>query len=343
MAAAGLDQSAMERCQRQLDMLAKPPGSLGRLEEYAVRLAGIRGRVGGRLRQKAVLVFAADNGICAQGISADPQEHTAWQSEVIGQGLAAVSVLARQAGARVCVYDIGISERVNSRRVKDWNVMRGTRDISLGPAMTRIEFDSAFSAGRNAVAENEGCDIFGIGELGVGNTATAAAVTSVLLGVDPEKTVGPGSGLPKEQCGRKLERVRRAIQVNSPDARDAREVVTRVGGLDIAAMAGAYLECAKRRLPVVIDGCISACAALVACRLRPAAAGYMFPSRQSSEPGFSLIMDELGLEPPLDLHMQLGEGSGCPFMFGILEGALAVVDEMGALKNAEAGGTDEGP
>lgn len=322
----------MERCQRQLDALAKPPGSLGRLEEYAVRLAGIRGRVGGRLRQKAVLVFAADNGFLGEEISTDPQDLTAGRSELVGQGLAAVSVLARQYGAKVCIYDIGIRERVSSRRVKDWNVMRGTRDISSGPAMTRTEFDSAFSAGRNAVAENEGCDIYGVGDLGVGNTATTAAVAAVLLGVDPERTVGPGSGLPPEQQARELEGVRRAIQINSPDPEDAREVVTRVGGLDLAAMAGAYLECAKRRVPVVIDGCISACAALVAERLRPGAVGYMFASHQSTEPGFQIIMDELGLTPPLDLHMRLGEGSGCPIMFGILESALVIVDEMGTLE-----------
>lgn len=334
MAKTGLDRIAMARCRRQLNTLSKPPGSLGRLEEYAVKLAGIRHKVGGRLRQKTVLVFAADNGVCAQEITPVPQITTALQSDVIAKGLAGVSVLARLAGAKVCIYDIGVGAKV-SGRVRDWNVMRGTHDITKGAAMSRTEFDAAFSAGRNAVAENEGSDIFGIGETGICNTTTAAAVASVLLNLPPEEVTGPGTGTTAAQLEHKIACIREAVAVNHPDAQDPRDVVAKVGGLDIAAMAGAYLECAKRRLPVVIDGMISACAALVAARLRSAAADYMFASHMSPEPAFSRIMEELHLEPPLDLQMRLGEGSGCPFMFEILDGALAVVEEMGTLEAAQ--------
>lgn len=341
MTEAGLNPAAMERCREQLGALAKPPGSLGRLEEYAVRLAGIRGRVGGRFRQKAVLVFAADNGLCGEDPGETEPTATCGQSELVGQGLAAVNVFSRLAGAKVCIYDIGMRGRAESRRVKDWNVMRGTRDIRRGPAMTRTEFDAAFSAGRNAVAENEGCDIFGVGELGAGSSATAAAVAAVLLGLTPEEAVAADPALSPAELAQRRESVRQAIEANSPEGQDAREVVARVGGLDIAAMAGAYLECAKRRLPVVIDGSVSACAALVAFRLRPAAAAYMFPSQQSSDPVFRKIMAELNLEPPLDLEMRIGEGTSCPFMFVILEGALLAVDEMATLEAPKSAGDGE--
>lgn len=326
MAEKGLDRLAMAQCRRRLDTLLKPPGSLGRLEEYAVRLAGIRRRIGGRLRHKAVLVFAADHGLEAQEDSCGAVS-AAQQSDLIARGLSAVSVLSRLAGARVCIYDIGVREKI-SGRVRDWNVMRGTHDITTGPAMSRIEFDAAFSAGRNAVAENEGMDIFGIGEMGNGSSV-AAAVAAVLLGLTPEETADPGAGMSLAQIEHRTESIRKAVSISRPDRTDPREVVTRVGGLDIAAMAGAYLECAKRRLPVVIDGMISACAALVAVRLRPDCAAYMFASRRCAEPVFEKIMDELSLVPPLDLKMQRGDGSGCPLMFEILDGALAVVEESG--------------
>ncbi|MBD5560287.1 MAG: nicotinate-nucleotide--dimethylbenzimidazole phosphoribosyltransferase [Clostridia bacterium] len=335
MANTGLNQAAMERCRQQLAMLAVPPGSLGRLESYAVRLAGIRGRVGGRLRNKAVLVFAADSG-CEAPEESGPLA-TARRCERIGAGQAAVSALAGTVGARVCVYDIGIRERAVSGEVRDWNIVRGSREIGRGPAMTRTEFDAAFAAGRNAVAENGTCDVFGIGAIGDGNAAAAAAVAAVLLGMPPEETVGDAWSS-REEREAMAETVRQAVEVNRPDPADAREVVTRIGGLDLAAMAGAYLECTKRRRPAVIDGGISACAALVACRLRPQAADFLFASQQSTEPYFGTIMNEIGLVPPLSLDMHIGEGSACPFMFDILDGALAVVEETALL---EAPDSDE--
>lgn len=324
-----LDETAMIEARGRVDSLSKPLGSLGQLEEYAVKLAGIRGYMGGTLAKRAVLVFAADNGIYEQGITPVPQAVTPMQTINIANGIAGVNALAAQAGAEVFVYNVGIAEDISRKNITDVRVMNGTNDMTRGPAMTRGQCERAMKAGYDAAAAHADCDVLGLGEMGICNTSTTAAVAAVLLGKSVEELTGRGAGITDEQYEKKVAAVKRAIEVNSPDPNDPIDVVAKVGGLDIAAMAGAYLACAHDRVPVVIDGFISACAALVAQRIAPMSADYMFASHKSYEQGYSAISEALGLRPALTLEMRLGEGSGCPLMFYILEASLRVLEDMG--------------
>ncbi len=335
-----LSKQAMMDAKIRLDSLTKPLGSLGRLEEYAIQLAGIRNRVGGTLSKKAVLVFAADNGIHAQGITPVPKAVTAIQTDNIADGIAGVSVLARQAGADVCVYNVGAELPVRSSAVADRLVMRGTEDMTQGPAMSKAQCNQAMQAGWDAVVEHADFDVIGLGEMGVCNTSTTAAIACVLLEKTPEEMTGRGAGITEEQFNQKVDAIRRAIEANRPDKSDVEEVIAKVGGLDIAAMTGAYLACAHLRIPVVIDGYISICAALCAARIAPAVKGYMFASHRSFEPGYQAIIRELGMRSALELDMRLGEGSGCPLMFYILEASLRVIEDMGTFEegNVDAEG-----
>ena len=324
-----LDETAMIEARERVDSLSKPLGSLGQLEEYAVKLAGIRGYMGGTLAKRAVLVFAADNGIYAPGITPVPQAVTPMQTINIANGIAGVNALAAQAGAEVFVYNVGIAEDISRKNIIDARVMNGTNDMTRGPAMTRGQCERAMKAGYDAAASHADCDVLGLGEMGICNTSTTAAVAAVLLGKSVEDLTGRGAGITDEQYEKKVAAVKRAIEVNSPDPNDPIDVIAKVGGLDIAAMAGAYLACAHDRVPVVIDGFISACAALVAQRIAPMSADYMFASHKSYEQGYSAISEALGLRPALTLEMRLGEGSGCPLMFYILEASLRVLEDMG--------------
>lgn len=324
-----LDETAMIDARERVDSLSKPLGSLGLLEEYAVRLAGIRSNMGGSLEKRAVLVFAADNGVYAQGITPVPQVVTPMQTINIANGIAGVNALAAQAGADVFVYDVGIAEPLSRKSIIDVRVMNGTNDMSQGPAMTREQCERAMKAGYDAVASHREYDVLGLGEMGICNTSTTAAVASVLLGKSVEEMTGKGAGITDEQYAKKVSVVRRAIEVNAPDPRDPIDVVSKVGGLDIAAMAGGYLACAHYKIPVVIDGFISACAALVAQRLAPMSADYMFASHKSYEQGYAAISEALGLAPAFTLEMRLGEGSGCPLMFYVLEASLRALEDMG--------------
>lgn len=334
-----LDGDAMRAAEERLDALSKPLGSLGALEEYAVKLAGIRGIVGGKLSPRAVLVFSADNGVHAEQITPVPQAVTALQSAAIAAGGAGVSVLAKQAHAQVFVYDVGINTRNTVSGVIDRRVMDGTQDIAAGPAMSRDQCLQAIKVGYDAVAERKNAQMLGIGEMGICNTATASAVSSVLLHLSPEDTTGRGAGITNEQYEKKVSVIRRAIEINRPDAAHPIDVIAKVGGLDIAAMTGAYLACAAERIPVIIDGYISACAALCAYRMNSGNANYFFASHKSEEIGQTYILRELGLKPALNLNMRLGEGSGCPLMFTILDASMLIIDDMATLAQGSIDGT----
>lgn len=324
-----LDEQAMTDARERVDSLSKPLGSLGQLEEYAVKLAGIRGFMGGTLAKRAVLVFAADNGIYEQGITPVPQAVTPMQTINIANGIAGVNALAMLSGAEVFVYNVGIAENISRKNIIDVCVMNGTNDMSKEPAMTREQCERAMKAGWDAVVSHADYDVLGLGEMGICNTSTTAAVASVLLNKPVEEMTGRGAGITDEQYAKKVSLIRRAIETNAPDPGDPIDVVAKVGGLDIAAMAGAYLACAHHKIPVVIDGFISACAALVAKRIAPMSTAYMFASHKSYEQGYMAISQALGLSPALTLEMRLGEGSGCPLMFYILEASLRVLEDMG--------------
>lgn len=309
-----------------LDAKTKPRGSLGRLEDLAVRIADIRGTPApGRLRA-TVVVAAADHGVAAQGVSAYPQEVTAQMLANFDSGGAAVCVLSRLAGADLRVYDLGVGA--------------GTADMTVGPAMTAEEARDRLERGRQVAAElaSDGFGIVALGEMGIGNTTSASAITAALLGVEPAAVCGPGTGLDDAGVRHKADVVRRAL--DGKELRDAEAVLAAVGGFEIAFLAGVVLGAVDHRLVVLLDGFITGAAALVAVEIAPQARDVLVAAHRSPEPGHALVLDALGLDPLLDLGLRLGEGSGAALALPILDAALAILDEMATFESA--GVTDAG-
>ena len=331
-----VSEAAQTEARGHVDRLVKPIGSLGALEDYAVRLSGIFGTLRWPALKKAVAVFAADNGVWEAGITTVPQSVTAMQAVNMTKGITGVNVLAAAAGADVRVYDVGIKGFGGHKGIINIRVGDGTNNIALGPAMDFTQAAAAIAHGIDAAEalHADGYRVVGCGEMGICNTTTSAAVVCALTGVDVQSVVGRGAGITDEQLEKKRDVVRRALEVNAPDSDDVMAVLSMLGGFDIAAMAGLYLGAAYKRMPVVIDGFISAAAALVAARLNPIAADYMFASHRSPEPGFAAAMDALGLYAPMSLGMRLGEGSGCPLMFHLLDAAAAMMRDMGTFDAA---------
>ncbi|MGN0976789.1 MAG: nicotinate-nucleotide--dimethylbenzimidazole phosphoribosyltransferase [Faecousia sp.] len=333
-----LDESAMEDARKRQAQLAKPPGSLGRLEDLSIQLAGITGRVHNKIEQKHLLVFAADNGVVAEGVASSPQSVTLMQTVNLTRAKTGASVLARHFGCGITVCDMGVNAEVPERAVLNRKIAYGTRNMVNGPAMTREQALTAILTGAE-LARSTDADVIGIGEMGIGNTTTSSAVLSVLLGADVEAVTGRGGGLTDEGFRKKKEVIRRAIAVNAPDPGDPVDVLAKVGGFDLAAMCGAFLGAAATHRPVVIDGFISAVAALCAAKLCPNAQGYFVPSHASYEIGYKLAMDAMDLQPMLLLGMRLGEGSGCPLAFEVLDAACAIINDMATFDQA---GIDDG-
>ena len=315
--------------------LAKPPKSLGKLEDISVRLAGITGKVKNRIEKCLVAVFAADNGVVAEGVAVTPQSVTLSQAINMTRHKTGMSALANYFGCAVRVYDVGINAPAHPALINK-KLRRGTNSIFRGPAMTREEALFAIEAGFTAAkaAAADGFDAMGVGEMGIGNTTTSAAVLCALTGCEASLATGRGSGLSDDALIHKTEVVRQAVKLNAPDPSDPVDVIAMVGGFDIAAMTGAYLGCAYYRLPAVADGFISIVAALCAYRLCPQAKDFIFLSHASEEPGYKLAADELDLSPFLLLDMRLGEGSGCPIAFQILKAACAVMNDMATFSEA---------
>ena len=333
-----IDENAMDAARRRQAQLAKPPGSLGRLEELSVQLAGITGQVRNRIEHKHLLVFAADNGVVAQGVSSAPQSVTLQQTVNLTRAKTGASVLAEHFGCGITVCDVGVNADIRESAVLNRKIAYGTSDMTNGPAMSREQAMQALITGFDLAFSTE-ADVLGVGEMGIGNTTTSSAILAVLLGVDVETVTGRGGGLTEESFQKKKDVIRRAIRVNAPDASDVVDVLSKVGGFDIAAMCGAFLGAAASRRPVVIDGFISAVAALCAVRLCPRVRGYLVPSHASFEIGYRLAMDAMGLKPMLLLGMRLGEGSGCPLAFIVLEAACAIINNMATFDQA---GIDDG-
>jgi len=328
-----LDQKAMLAAEAHQARLAKPPGSLGRLEELSVQLAGITGKVHSELPRKQLLVFAADNGVVAEGVSSAPQSVTMQQTINLTRGKTGAAVLAKRFGCGLTVCDVGVNADICESAVLNRKIAYGTQNICAGPAMTREQALQAILTGA-AVAENIDADAVGIGEMGIGNTTTSSAVLAVLLGADVDKVTGRGGGITEESFRKKKAVIRTAIAVNRPNRNDVIDVLAKVGGFDLAAMCGAFLGAAASRRAAVIDGFISAVAALCAVRLCPLVRGYLIPSHASFEIGYRLAMEEMTLRPLFDLGMRLGEGSGCPLAFQVLDAACAVMNNMASFDEA---------
>lgn len=328
-----LDRSAMTAAEEYQARLAKPPGSLGQLEEISIQLAGITGHVHNALNKKQLLVFAADNGVVAEGVSSAPQSVTMQQTINLTRGKTGAAVLAKRFGCGLTVCDVGVNADIYESTVLNRKIAYGTQNICTGPAMTREQTLQAILTGAE-IARTVDADVIGVGEMGIGNTTTSSAVLAVLLGADVEAVTGRGGGITEETFRKKKAVIRTAIEVNRPDRDDVVGVLSKVGGFDLAAMCGAFLGAAAARRPAVIDGLISAAAALCAVRLCPNVRGYLVPSHASFEIGYRLAMEAMDLRPLFDLGMRLGEGSGCPLAFQVLDAACAVINDMATFDEA---------
>jgi nicotinate-nucleotide--dimethylbenzimidazole phosphoribosyltransferase len=336
--------TAGAEAQQALDRLTKPPGSLGRLEELARRLAEISGQFPPRAERAVIFTLAADHGVVVEGVSAYPQIVTAQMVENLLRGGAAVNVLARHVGARVVVVDVGVAAPLPAHaQLVDRKIAAGTRNMVSGPAMSRGEATAAIEVGTALVEaeRGQGLDLIGTGEMGIGNTTAASAVVAALTGAPVEAVTGAGTGVDEEGRGRKVAAIERALAVNHPDAGDGIDVLAKVGGLEIAGLCGVILAGAASRIPVVLDGFIAGAAALAAVRIKPEARHYLLASHRSTEPGARHVLDALGLEPYLDLGMRLGEGTGAALCIGLAKAAVKLLGEMATFKSA--GVTDRSP
>ena len=330
------DRAAMDAAARRQAELAKPPGSLGTLEDISIRLAGLTGRVKNRIDRCRVLVFAADNGVTAEGVSATPVSVTLSQSINMTRHITGMSALAAAFGDSVVVTDVGIDADVRCPEIVDRKIRRSTGDIAREPAMTRKQALTAISVGMEQAqrAAQDGMQAVGIGEMGIGNTTTSSAVLCALSDEPVEAVTGRGGGLTGAAFLKKKQVIEQALTINAPDAHDPIDVLHRVGGFDLCAMTGVFLGAAHERLPVVVDGFISVVAALCAARLRENAGGYFIGSHVSYERGYEIAAQLLGLKPCLQLGMRLGEGSGCPLAFRVVEAACAVMNTMATFPEA---------
>ncbi len=320
--------------QARLDQLTKPRGSLGRLEELVVRVAIITGRETPSLGSPVIFTLAGDHGVVADEVSAYPQAVTAQMVENLCRGGAGVNALARHVGARVVVADLGVAgELPPYPGLVVRKIARGTRNLANGPAMTRDEAQAAICVGA-ALVDEAAADCVGTGEMGIGNTTAASALTAARTGADPAAVTGRGTGVDDARWARKVAVVRQALAANRPDPGDPLGVLAAVGGLEIAGLVGVILAGAARRVPVVLDGFIATAAALVAVCLRAEAREYLIPAHRSAEPGHSRLLEVLGLVPYLDLRMRLGEGTGAALGIGLLKAALACYEQMATFEGA---------
>lgn len=332
-----LDQAAMDAARQRQDMLTKPQGSLGRLETLSIQIAGITAQPLPALPHKVITTMAADHGVVAEGVSAFPQDVT-WQMVAnFLHGGAAINVLARQVGARVVVVDMGVARDLTPHpQLIIKKIDYGTRDFAQGPAMSRAQAEQALLAGAEVVAVEleRGLDILGTGEMGIGNTTPSAAIAAVFTARDPLEVVGRGTGLDEEGVRHKAEVVQRGLTLNQPDPDDALDVLAKVGGFEIAGLAGAMLAAAAHRKPVLVDGFISTAAAMIAVGLAPQVRPFLIASHRSQEQGHRLMLDWLGLDPLLDLDLRLGEGTGAALAMSVVEAACKTLSEMATFAEA---------
>jgi nicotinate-nucleotide--dimethylbenzimidazole phosphoribosyltransferase len=331
-----------EKAQKRLDNLTKPLGSLGRLEEFAKRLVAIFENNMPVLNKKAIFTFAGDHGVTEEGVSAYPKEVTPQMVFNFLRGGAGINVLARHAGADVIVIDIGVDHDFKDiEGLIHKKVLRGTRNFTKGPAMTREEAIRCIEVGieiANAYAR-KGYRLFATGEMGIGNTTPSSAITAVLTGRPVEEVTGRGTGIGDEALKRKIDAIKRGIEVNRPDPSDPIDVLQKVGGAEIGGIAGLIIGAASNRIPIVVDGFISGAGALIAYKLKPETKDYMFAAHNSQEIGHKVLLETMGLRPILDLDLRLGEGTGAALAMPMIEAGLKIYKEMATFE--EAGVSDE--
>jgi nicotinate-nucleotide--dimethylbenzimidazole phosphoribosyltransferase len=332
-----VDQSWLSAARERQLTLTKPSGSLGRLEEIANRLAAIQLTATPVVTKKRIYVVAGDHGVTIEGVSAYPREVTPQMVDNFLRGGAAINVLGRAGGIEVRVVDAGVDADLSDRAdLIQAKVVRGTANFAVGPAMTSEAAEACLVKGIELArtSANDGIDLLGIGEMGIGNTTTASAITAVLLGCDPETVTGRGTGVDDAGLAHKIEIIRRAIEINRPDADDAVDVLAKVGGAEIGVMAGIVLGAAANHLPVVADGFISTAAAALALTFQPNARDYLFSGHRSAERGHTALIDFIGEQPLLDLDMRLGEGTGAALAMHVIEAAAKLLSEMATFGDA---------
>ncbi|MDQ3248306.1 MAG: nicotinate-nucleotide--dimethylbenzimidazole phosphoribosyltransferase [Chloroflexota bacterium] len=333
-----LNGAAMEAARSRQQQLTKPPGALGVLEELSAQLAGITGLLRPPLSPRTVIVCAGDHGVTAEGVSAFPAEVTVQMVQNFLDGGAAINVLARQLNARVVVLDVGVAADLPAHpHLYAMKVRRGTANLAREPAMQRREAVEAVEAGittANAELAAGACVLL-TGDMGIGNTTPTAAITAVLTGAPVSQVVGMGTGIGLPGWRRKCEAIERALALHLPDVNDPIDILSKVGGLEIGAIAGIVLAGAAARVPVLIDGSIATAGAALAVKLCPDAKAFIIPSHRSAEPGHSVLLNYLELTPLLDLHLHLGEGSGALLALPLLEAAVATLNEMATFDEAK--------
>lgn len=331
------DWEAGEKAQHRLDLLTKPQGSLGKLEDMVQRLAAIQSTPLPVLGDKAVMIMVGDHGIVKEGVSAFPQEVTRQMVlNFLHQG-AAINVLAHHAGARVVIADVGmVGEPVQHPDLIQRRVRSGTRNMAREAAMTPAEAVAAIEVGIELVNQelDRGIGLIATGEMGIGNTTPSTAILACMSGKKVEDLTGRGTGLNDAGLIRKQRIINQSLRINRPDPDQPMDVLHKLGGLEIAAITGLILGAAARRTPVVIDGLISSAAALIACRMNPLCRHYLFASHLSQEPGHRIMLEEIGLEPMLYMDMRLGEGTGAVLVFNLLEAAVKIIHQMASFEEA---------
>ncbi|MPM19412.1 Nicotinate-nucleotide--dimethylbenzimidazole phosphoribosyltransferase [bioreactor metagenome] len=332
-----LDKNSIQQAKNRLDTLIKPKGSLGKIEDICMQLAGIYGTSKFDTSKKAIIAFAGDHGVYEEGVAPDPQDITQLQFPNFTKGLCGVGALSKFVGADVIAVDVGVNCDHKLDGVRDYKIRKGTSNMAKGPAMTREEAIKCLEIGIEMAEEciEKGYKVIGIGEMGICNTTPSSAIISVIDGCDPAIVTGIGAGLKKERLKHKADTIRNAIELNKPNPNDGIDILSKVGGFEIGSMAGVILGCSANKTPVVLDGFISYAAALLAYKINPKSREYMIASHLSAEAGTQKALEMLDLSPVLNMDMRLGEGSGAALAFNIIEASNYAYQNMATFDEVE--------
>ncbi|MGL4914044.1 MAG: nicotinate-nucleotide--dimethylbenzimidazole phosphoribosyltransferase [Romboutsia sp.] len=334
-----LETIYVEQAKQRLDRLIKPTGSLGKMEQICIQLAGIYGRKYFDTSKKVIIAFGADHGVYEEGVAPDPQNITILQFKNFPKKINGVGTISKFSGSDVVAVDVGINCDEKLEGVIDRKIRKGTSNMAKGPAMTREEAEKCIGIGIEMAEKyiQDDYTLIGIGEMGIANTTPSTAIISVLANCDPTEITGIGAGLKKELIQHKASVIRKSIELNKPNPKDSIDILSKVGGFEIGSMAGVILGCAANRIPVVLDGFISYAAALLAYNINPITKDYMIASHSSAEPGTNKALDMMGLEPFLSMDMRLGEGSGAALSFNIIEASNYVYKNMATFDEIDMG------
>ena len=332
-----INATVAEQARVHQGQLTKPAGSLGRLEDLSIQIAAIQGKVKPDVSRKAVVVMAGDHGVVMEGVSAYPSEVTPQMVMNFVHGGAAINVLARLAGARVSIVDMGVAyDFAPDSGVIDRKVARGTQNMAKGPAMTRQQAEQALTSGMEIAWQeiDRGLDIIATGDMGIGNTTPSSAIAAIFTGEPVSLLTGRGTGVDDKGLAAKVAIIEQAIRINQPDRNDPVDVLAKVGGFEIGGLAGLIIGAASRRVPVVVDGFISTAAALLAVELVPDVRPYLIAAHRSVEIGQRAMLEKIGIEPLMDLNLRLGEGTGAVLAFNLIEASVRILNEMATFADA---------